>query len=92
MQNFNELLLNINFPSRKEQDFFKFMEEWERKTKDEFYRRILQQREEGTSQGIVDNERYTAVNPQKREQAMQEDAPEEVSSFSNKYQFYSSFL
>ena len=40
-QNYNEILLNVNFPSQLEQDFFRHVEETERQKNDTKYRQIL---------------------------------------------------
>ena len=66
--NYNEILLNVNFPSQLEQDFFKHIEEQERLKNDKKYRQILQQREADNKNGApIDNASLRDVHPQMRE-------------------------
>jgi len=41
LENFNEILLNVGYPSRKEKDFLKHIEQVQQRNNDQKYKKIL---------------------------------------------------
>jgi hypothetical protein len=65
-ENQNEVLLNLNYPSRKEKVFLEHIELWQQDKNDARYRRILQQLEAGheevASSKRLDLNRYNSLS------------------------------
>ena len=77
-ENQDEVLLNLNYPSKKEKVFLKHIELWQQAKNDARYRRILHQletshEEESTSKRL-DLNRYNSLTAAQRGLVVQEDA------------------
>ena len=76
-ENQNEVLLNLNYPSRKEKVFLKHIELWQQDKNDTRYRRILQQLEadgeEAASSKREQINRFNSLSAAKRGLVVQDE-------------------
>ena len=74
MGNGNEVLLDINFPSRAEKEFLRQLELWQQDKNDVNYKNILKQLQQSNDLTLQDDVRYLQLSAHKRGLAVQEDA------------------
>ena len=80
LQNQNEVLLNVSYPSKQEKEFLRHIEQWQQEKNDANYKRILQQLAEGgddpDAPGLngLNIQRYNSLSAHKRGLVVQEDA------------------
>lgn len=72
LQNQNEVLLNVSYPSKQEKEFLRHIEQWQQEKNDLNYKRILQQLAEGADDPNCDGpnglniQRYNSLSAHKR--------------------------